>query len=507
VASRAGDQSAAIFEAHALFLQDEDLLAPVRTAVLEQGTNPARAWWDSVRAAAAGWRELDDPYLRARAADLEAVGRQVLSHLVDVTPGPPVLSGPGVLLAPDLTPSDTAGLDPASVLGIGTAYGGPTSHTAVLARSLGIPAAVGLGATVLQIEEGVTVVVDGDAGTLAPEPTPAEISQARTRGKRFRALEAQARLEAARPAVTRDGTRIEVVANVGRPDDAVAAAQAGAEGVGLLRTEFLFLGRTTMPSEEEQEQAYRAVAEALGGRPVIVRTLDVGGDKPLPYVPMAQEANPFLGVRGLRLGLARPEILLTQLRALVRTAADHPIFVMFPMVTTLQELRSAKELLRQAGDGVRASGGATPERIPVGVMVEVPAAALQAGSFADEVDFFSIGTNDLTQYALAAERGNEHVAELADGLHPAVLKLIAMTVEGAAPQERMVGVCGELAGDPVAVPILVGLGVTELSASPPAVPRVKRAVRELTLEEARALAREALSRTSAAEVRALSARP
>ena len=503
VAARAGEQSAAIFDAHLLFLEDEELLSPTRAAVLDRVEGAGRAWKATIERAAAAWRALDDPYLRARAADLEAVGRQVLVHLVHAEGARPALGGPGVLVATDLTPADTAGLDPGVVAGIATALGGPTSHSAVLARSLGIPAVVGLGPAVLEIEEGTTVVVDGESGTLLPDPTPMKIAEAAARADSFRASEAAARAEASEPAVTRDGTRIEVLANVGKPEDVPAAIAAGAGGVGLLRTEFLFLGREAMPDDREQEAAYRAVAEALGGRPMILRTLDVGGDKPLPYLPMPAEANPFLGVRGLRLGLARPDVLRTQLRAALRAAADHPIRVMFPMVSTIEELRAATSLLDEARREVSAAGGRLPDRLEIGVMIEVPSAALTAGAFAREADFFSIGTNDLTQYAMAAERGNERVAGLSDALHPAVLRLIRLTVEAAEPFGRTVGVCGELAADPAAVPILIGLGVRELSASPPAVPRVKRVVRQVDLVSARRMAEEALRLDSASAVRAL----
>jgi phosphocarrier protein FPr len=505
VAARADEQSAAIFDAHLLFLDDEELIAPVRSAVLDRGRGAGDAWKQAVDRVAETWRALDDPYLRARAADVEAVGAQVLAHLLGGVGARPALVGGGVLIAPDLTPADTAGLDPAVVVGIATALGGPTSHSAILARSLGIPAVVGLGRPVLEIAEGATVIVDGEGGTVHPDPEPEQIAEAERRAESFRAAEAAARAEATRPAVTRDGTAIEVLANVGQPADVDAALEAGAEGVGLLRTEFLFMGRDTMPSEQEQEAAYRAIAEALGGHPLVLRTLDVGGDKPLPYVPVPAEANPFLGLRGLRLGLARPDVLRTQLRAVLRVAADHPVKVMFPMVTSLAELRAAKALLDEARRAVEAAGGRVPPHLEVGIMVEVPAAALDAEGFAPEVDFFSIGTNDLTQYTLAAERGNERVAGFADALHPAVLRLIQMTVRGAGSHGRMVGVCGEIAGDPVAVPILVGLGVRELSAAPPAVPRVKRAVRETDLGSARALADRALSLDSAEAVRAAAA--
>ncbi|HVH52494.1 MAG TPA: phosphoenolpyruvate--protein phosphotransferase [Actinomycetota bacterium] len=502
VATRADEQSAAIFDAHLLFLEDEELIAPVRSAILDGARGAGEAWKEAVDRVAETWRALDDPYLRERAADVEAVGAQVLVHLLGGASARPSLAGGGVLIAADLTPADTAGLDPAVVVGIATALGGPTSHSAILARSLGIPAVVGLGRDVLEIAEGTTVIVDGQGGTVRSDPKPAQIAEAERRADSFRASEAAARAEATRPAVTRDGTSIEVLANVGQPADVEAALHAGAEGVGLLRTEFLFIGRDTMPSEQEQEAAYRGIAGSLGGRPLILRTLDVGGDKPLPYLPVPAEANPFLGLRGLRLGLARPEVLRTQLRAVLRVAADHPVKVMFPMVTSLAEVRAAKALVEEARREVESAGGRVPPHLEVGIMVEVPSAALAAEVLAPEVDFFSIGTNDLTQYTLAAERGNERVAGFADALHPAVLRLIEMTVQGAGSYGRMVGVCGEIAGDPVAVPILVGLGVRELSAAPPAVPRVKRAVRETEIGSARTLAEQALALDSAEAVRA-----
>jgi phosphocarrier protein FPr len=506
VAARADEQSAAIFDAHLLFLEDEELIAPARSVILDGG-GAGQAWKEAVDRVAETWRALDDPYLRERAADVEAVGAQVLANLLGrPSARPSIAGGGGVLIAADLTPADTAGLDPAIVVGIATALGGPTSHSAILARSLGIPAVVGLGRGVLEIAEGATVILDGEEGTVRLDPDPAHVAEAERRAASFRASEAAARAEASRPATTRDGTSIQVLANVGQPADVNAALDAGAEGIGLLRTEFLFIGRDTMPSEQEQEVAYRGIAEPLGGRPLIVRTLDVGGDKPLPYLPVPPEANPFLGLRGLRLGLARPDVLRTQLRAILRVAADHPVKVMFPMVTSLAELRAAKALLEEARHEVDGAGGRLPSNLEVGIMVEVPAVALAAEVFAADVDFFSIGTNDLTQYTLAAERGNERVAGFADALHPAVLRLIRMTAQGAASYQRMVGVCGEIAGDPVAVPILVGLGVRELSAAPPAVPRVKRAVREIDLGSARTQADRALALDSAEAVRAASGR-
>jgi multiphosphoryl transfer protein len=494
VAARAGEYEAAIFDAHLLFLEDEALLGVARRAISEQGRNAAQAWDASVTEARAAYDRLDDEYMRARADDLAGIGRQVLERLLGHAPAA-VPSEPGIVVAPDLSPAQTAALEPSVVQGIATAHGGPTSHSAILARSLGLPAAVGLGDALLSLPEGTPLALDGDAGVAYPNPS-AEVrteyeQRARARAEVVRA----ARAAAQDPAATRDGTTIEVAANVGALADVPAAIAAGADGVGLLRTEFLFLDRGAMPDEEEQYQAYLDIARALEGRPLILRTLDVGADKPLPYVEQPVEANPFLGERGLRLGLARPELLEIQLRAALRVAAEHPVKIMFPMVATIEEYRAAIELLEHAR-------GDLP-RPDVGVMVEVPSVALAAGTFAPEVDFFSIGTNDLTQYTLAAERGNDRVAAIADPLHPAVLRLIQLVTEAAGTHGKWAGVCGELAGDPLAAAVLVGLGIRELSVAPPLVPAVKEAVRAIDVEEAQALAEAALQMGSASAVREL----
>jgi phosphocarrier protein FPr len=365
---------------------------------------------------------------------------------------------------------------------------------------LGIPAVVGAGDAVLGLDEGATIAIDGSSGAIVVEPDPGalrRLEDARA-GQEARARAASA--EALRPAVTIDGVVVEVTLNIGAPGDAAVAATVGADGVGLFRTEFLFMQRDRMPDEDEQAAAYADAAQTLGsGRPLTVRTLDVGADKPLPYLEQPAEPNPFLGMRGLRLGLAAPELLRTQLRAIVRVAAEHPLRVMFPMVTTLDELRAAREEL----DRARAELGARAGDPEVGIMVEVPAAALLADRLAAEVAFFSIGTNDLTQYTLAADRGNERVGGLTDGLHPAVLELIGRTVEGADAHGRWVGVCGELASDPLATSLLLGLGVRELSMSAPAVPLVKAAVRDVDLAAARTLADDARRCATADEVRSL----
>jgi phosphoenolpyruvate-protein phosphotransferase/dihydroxyacetone kinase phosphotransfer subunit len=503
VAARAGEYSAAIFEAHLLFLDDDALLEPAQQGIFEQGQNAAEAWHAAAEAVAADYRGLDDEYMQARAEDLTGVARQVVAALTGHGAGP-VLDRAGIVVAADLTPADTAALDRELVKGIATALGGPTSHSAILARSLGIPAAVGLGEALLEVPEGTRLLLDGDAGAVHVEPAEELVAAYEQRGAAREKAAREARARAAEPAVTRDGHPVEVVANIGSPDDVPVALENGAEGVGLLRTEFLFLERDSMPGEDEQHAAYSRIAEALEGRPLVLRTLDVGADKPLPYLPSRAEANPFLGVRGIRLQLARPELLEPQLRAVLRAAAEHPLKVMFPMVATLEEYRQARWALERAREELEQSGTAVPADLEVGVMIEVPAAALAAEVFAPEVDFFSLGTNDLTQYTMAAERGNAEIAALSDGLHPSVLRLIRIVAEAAGRHDRWVGVCGELASDPAAVPVLIGLGITELSANGPAIPAVKQAVRDADVGSARALAEEALRLSSAAEVRALS---
>ena len=384
--------------------------------------------------------------------------------------------------------------------GIATAHGSATAHAAILARALGLPAAVGLGDALLAIDEGTALLLDGEAGTLQVDPDEDMLREAEERRERLAARRAAARERAHEPGATRDGTRVEVFANLGSAAEAATAVELGAEGVGLLRTEFLFLDRPQLPDEDEQVETLREIAEALDGRPLVVRTLDAGADKPLPAVPMPPEANPFLGVRGIRLALARPEILATQFRAILRVAAEHPVKAMLPMVATLGEVRAARALLDEA----RAATGIDAP-LELGIMVEVPAAALTAARLAEHVDFFSLGTNDLTQYTMAAERGDERLAGLLAGPQPAVLRLVKATVEAAAARGRWVGVCGELAGDPAAAVLLAGLGVTELSMAPALVAEAKAALRAVDLADARVAANAALDAEDADEARRLAA--
>jgi multiphosphoryl transfer protein len=501
VAARTGGEyEAGIFDAHLLFLTDEALLDPARSRIRE-GRNAADAWDSAVAEVAGEWQRLTDSYQRERARDLDSIRTDVLGHLLDARRG--VLGGPGIVVAGELTPADTAGFDPAVVRGIATAVGGPTSHAAILARALGIPAVLGLGPDVLAVPEATQLLLDGDQGSVQVAPGQADLAAAEQAEQQRRQAGQRARQRAAEPAVTADGTRIEVAANAGSPEDVRHAVEAGADGIGLLRTEFLFLAASSMPTEAEQAAVYADLAGVLAGRPMIIRTMDVGADKPLPYLPRDAEPNPALGQRGIRLGLARTDMLLAQLRAVLRVAANHPVKLMFPMVATEYEVRAALGLVSEARLALAAEGVAAPaeDALEVGIMIEVPAAALTAARLAPAVDFFSVGTNDLTQYTLAADREVSAVAGLNDALHPAVLTLIAHAAGAAAEAGRWTGVCGELAADPLAVALLLGLGVRELSVSAAAVASVKEIVRATDLEVAAELARQALDLPSAHAVR------
>jgi phosphocarrier protein FPr len=393
-------------------------------------------------------------------------------------------------------------MDPRRILAICTEVGGATAHSAILARALGIPAVVGLGPAIWQLGEGQLVAVDGEQGRVWPEPGPEQLEALRR--KRQEWLEGQERLKAAGlgEAATQDGRRIEIAANIGGPNDVPVAREYGAEGVGLFRTEFLFFNRDLAPTEEEQLDAYRQAAAGMEGRPLIIRTLDIGGDKPLPYVEMGEEANPFLGWRGIRFCLDRPEIFRPQLRAILRASVDADgkqtnVKIMFPMIGTLAELLAAKQVLVEIQQELRAAGLPFDEQMEVGMMIEVPSAVAIADQLAREVDFFSIGTNDLAQYVMAADRGNARVAGLANALQPAVLRMVRQTVDAGHAAGIWVGMCGELAGNALATPVLVGLGLDELSMSAPSIPAVKEQVRRLTLLQAQEMAAEVLSLNSA----------
>jgi phosphoenolpyruvate-protein phosphotransferase len=484
---------AGILEAQALMLDDPALLEGA-SDLMAQGKPADEAVAATMAPFAEMLRASPDPVFQARAVDVEDVVEQLRRalHGADGTPPPPLQ--PSILVARDLAPSQTAGLDRALVLGFATEQGSATAHTAILARALGLPAVVGIAGLVDAVEDGQAALLDGDEGTLMIDPSADAIAAVRPTAQL--ATDAE-------PAVTRDGRRIEIGCNAAGVEDAQRAAAAGADGIGLLRSEFLFLGSDRLPSEDEQVAVLEEVATAMGQRPVILRTLDVGADKPLPALPQPPEANPALGVRGLRLQLLRrPDLLLDQMRAALRVSSRHPLRLMFPMVSTLDEVRQVKTLLAQARRDVDANA-ADGTGMPVGIMIEVPAAAVSADMLAAEVDFFSLGTNDLTQYLFAADRTNPELAPLADSLHPALLRMIDQVVKAAHRRHRWVGVCGEMASDLWAVPLLVGLGIDELSVHPPAVAQVKALVRRLDAAECARAARAALKLDSGTAVRRL----
>jgi phosphocarrier protein FPr len=498
-----GPAKAAIFEAHLLILQDPTLLDAVNATIVDDQINAEAAWLAVIERTAGDYRALEDTYMQARAADVMDVGRRVLTGLMDIEPPRLEFDEPVILLAADLTPSDTARLDPALVLGLCTELGGATSHSAILARALGIPAIVGLGPSLESVPGGRKIAIDGGQGRLWLKPKPDQLTGLEEKRRQW-LLDRQRAKDASRgPAVTVDDHRVEIGANIGGPHDMIVALEFGAEGVGLFRTEFLFLDRQTAPTEEEQAAVYGEVVQAMGQRPVIIRTLDVGGDKPLPYIDLGREDNPFLGWRGIRFCLDEPELFKTQLRAILRASHGHNLKLMFPMIGALAEVRAAKSLLSEAKSELVSRNLPFNAEMEVGIMVEVPAAAASADQLATEVDFFSIGTNDLTQYVMAADRGNARVSGLANALQPAVLRLIRQTVHAAHKAGIWVGMCGELAGNAQAAPLLVGLGLDELSMSAPAIPAVKEAIRGFTLTTAREIAQNALACPSAAEVNQL----
>jgi len=495
--ARIGAKHAEIFAAHAEFLEDPELLAEARAAIAGGASAPA-AWQGAAEGRAMALAGMGDALLAARAIDLKDVSRRVLRQLVGGSSEVAPLPQNAVVAAEDLTPSETANLDPAKVVGMVTAAGGPTAHTAILARAMGIPAVVAAGHRVLDLPDGTTVVLDGDHGYLLPDPDEMALTAARAAMARGKDRAAAARGAAFRPAVTQDGHRIEVAANVRKPEEALDAVAAGAEGTGLVRSEFLFHDRADAPSEEEQFELYRQLAEGFGGLPVVLRTLDAGGDKPLRFVTHPVEANPFLGLRGIRLSLAERAVLFRpQVRAALRAARFGDIKLMLPMIDGLEDLRAARAFIEQE----RAELGTPP--VEIGIMVEVPSAAVMADQLAQEADFFSIGTNDLTQYTLAVDRQHPTLGARSDALDPAVLRLIDMTVRAAHARGRWVGVCGNMAADAMAAPILLGLGVDELSVSIPNVAALKAQIRGLSMARAEKVAREALNCGTAAEVRAL----
>ena len=491
-----GDAQAEIFKAHQELLEDPSLLDQTEALIIE-GKSAGFAWRAATESVATLFKSLGNALLAERAADLADVGQRVLKLILGVQDQAMELPEGAILIADQLTPSQTAGLDTRKVLGFATVGGGATSHVAILARASGLPVICGLPVQVLGLANGTQVLLDADKGELHLDPDLAAIEQLQANRQRQQKRHQHELSHAALAACTRDGHHFEVTANIASLAEAEQAVALGGEGVGLLRSEFLYLDRNHAPSHDEQTSTYSAIAKALGpARNLVVRTLDVGGDKPLAYVPMDRETNPFLGMRGIRLCLERPQLLRDQFKAILSSAGLARLHIMLPMVTQLSELRQARQLLEEEALVLGLS-----ELPKLGIMIEVPAAALMADLFAPEVDFFSIGTNDLTQYTLAMDRDHPRLASQADSFHPSVLRLIASTVKAAHAHGKWVGVCGAMASETLAVPLLLGLGVDELSVSVPLIPAIKAAVREVDLLDCQAIAQQVLGLESAEQVR------
>lgn len=505
--ARLGEETAAIMEAHLLMLEDPELIDATIERIRTEMLAAPGVLHEVGEGMAQMLASLDDPYLRERAADVRDVTGRLIRHLTGVG-GLDAIPAGAVLVADDVPPSEMLRM-PAGHLGaLALGLGGETSHTAILARTMGIPTVMGLGDAIESLQDGQTLIVDGDKGEIVVDPDEATIASYQGRLKAQEAWKVEEAELLGLPAETKDGHKVHLAANIGAGSEAAGARGKGAEGVGLFRTEFLFLGRPTPPSEKEQEAAYREALTAMAPHPVNVRTLDIGGDKTVAYLEVPHEENPFLGWRGVRLYTGYQELFRTQLRALVKAAPAGRLQVMVPMVATKSEIEWVRSeinaVLAEAADGQRASGdGQYTMPFELGIMIETPAAAVMADQMAELVDFFSIGTNDLTQYTMAADRMNPKVANLQDPMHPAVLRMVKMVIDAAHAKGKWVGMCGGLAGKPEATPILVGLGLDEFSMAAPDVPRVKKAVRALDLPTAQRIAEAALACSEASEVRAL----
>lgn len=487
-----GPDEAEIFAAHQMVLSDPDLLALIKD-ILQQQVNAETAIQEGIEKYAKALMELEEEYFRARAQDVRDIGHRILRNLL----GLPVentafATSPAIILAEDLAPSDTVQFDRKNILGFCIMRGSATSHTAILARSVGVPAVVSAPFDLRQIENGMIAIVDGKDGRLVINPDEKELREAQKLQREQNAAFNKNLAMAHQPAITQDGVKVEVVANIGGINDAVQAIENGAEGVGLLRTEFLYLERQDMPNEAAQINTYLEIFEAMGNRPIVIRTLDIGGDKQVSYLGIQAEFNPFLGWRAIRMISERPDVLENQLRAILQAGAGFDIRIMIPMISCLDEVLQAKSLYEKARRDLKAQGLPCAEKTQFGIMIEVPSAALIAGTLADSVDFFSIGTNDLTQYTIAVDRTNERVAHLASYFHPAVLQLIFKTIHEAHARNKWVGLCGEMAGDPLAIPFLLGAGLDEFSMAAKSIPVVKQIIRGLSVQECARIAADAI---------------
>jgi len=498
---RLGKEQGAIFEAHLLVLSDPEFVGAVEEKIKSERKNAEAVLDETAKGFIHILEKLDNEYMRERTADIRDVTKRLMAYLLDVSvPNPGLISEEVIIVAKDLTPSDTAQLDRKFVKGFTTDIGGRTSHSAIMARSLEIPAVVGTKTATETIQDGDLLILDGLSGEVYVNPTEELLAAYKEKQKQYEKQLAEWRKLVDEPTVSSDGHRVELAANIGSPKDVKAALANGAEGVGLFRTEFLYMDKTELPSEEEQFEAYKAVLEGMKDKPVIIRTLDIGGDKELPYLSLPKELNPFLGFRAIRLCLDRTDIFRTQLRALLRASTYGKLRIMFPMVATLDEFRKAKAIFLEEKEKLQAEGVPVSDSIQLGIMVEIPSTAVLADLFAKEVDFFSIGTNDLIQYTMAADRMNERVSYLYQPYHPSILRLVKRVIDAAHNEGKWAGMCGEMAGDEKAIPLLVGLGLDEFSMSATSILKARALIKKLSKADMEQLAEKALNAATTDEV-------
>lgn len=497
-----GADKAAIFEAHLMLANDPELIESVENMIKNSLITADNAVSQVIEHNASAMENFDNEYLKERAVDLRDVGNRIINNILGVVNiNLSELQEEVIIITKDLTPSDTATMKKEMVLGFATDIGGRTSHTAIMARSLEIPAVVGLGSITSNVSDDETIIVDGIEGIVIINPDEKTLAEYKVKKDNYALRVEKLRKLKDLPAVTSDGKQVMLVSNIGTPKDVKGALNNGAEGVGLFRTEFLYMDRDNLPTEEEQFEAYREVAEKMQGKPVTIRTLDIGGDKRLPYLDMPEEMNPFLGYRAIRLCLDRTDIFKTQLRALLRASAYGNIHIMYPMISSIADVRRANAVLNEVKDELDREGIKYDKNIKVGIMVEIPSAAIAADVLAKEVDFFSIGTNDLCQYTLAVDRMNEKVKEYYQPFNPAILRLIKYVIDASHKEGIFTAMCGEMAGDPLAAIILLGLGLDEFSMSASSIPVIKNIVRSISYERAKQIAEEALAKTEADEIR------
>ena len=496
-----GDEHAEIFSAHLLVLSDPELIQPIEDKIKSDNVNAEAALDETANMFIDMFKNMDNEYMRERAADIQDVTKRVMAHLLNVTfPDPALINEEVVIVADDLTPSDTAQLNKQYVKGFTTDIGGRTSHSAIMARSLEIPAVVGTKNITSQAEKDSMIIVDGINGDVIVNPTDEQVAEYKKKQDEFEEQKKEWAKLKDEPTVTSEGEHVELVANIGTPEDVEGVLNNGGEGVGLYRTEFLYMGKNQLPTEEEQYDAYSSVLKQMGDKPVVVRTLDIGGDKELDYLELPDEMNPFLGYRAIRLCLERDDIFRVQLRALLRASVHGNLKIMFPMIATLDEFRQAKAILDEEREKLSNEGQDVSDDIEVGMMVEIPATAVIARQFAKEVDFFSIGTNDLIQYTMAADRMNERVSYLYQPYNPAILNLVNNVIEAAHAEGKWAGMCGEMAGDEIAIPILLGLGLDEFSMSSTSILPARTQIRDLSKKELASYKEEILSMGTAEEV-------